>query len=58
MKITVDIPDSDLEEVMRLIRAKMKKQAIFTAIQTFNCNRRIGDLVKHAGTCDPCCQIA
>jgi Arc/MetJ family transcription regulator len=52
MKTTVDIPDADLEEAMRLTRAKTKKEAIVTAIQEFNRKRRMAELVKHAGTCD------
>lgn len=52
MKTTVDIPDSDLQEVMRLTRAKTKKEAIVTAIREFNRKRRMAELVKHAGSCD------
>ena len=52
MKTTVDIPDADLEEAMRLTRAKTKKEAIVTAIREFNRRRRVAELVKHAGTCD------
>ncbi len=52
MKTTVDIPDADLDEAMRLTRAKTKKEAIVTAIREFNRKRRMAELVKHAGTCD------
>ncbi len=52
MKITVDIPDADLEEAIRLTRARTKKEAIVTAIREFNRRRRMVELVKHAGTCD------
>jgi Arc/MetJ family transcription regulator len=52
MKITVDIPDADLEEAMRLTRAKTKKEAIVTAIRELNRKREIAECVTHAGTCD------
>ena len=32
MKTTIDIPDKELEEVMRLTGAKTKKEAVVTAI--------------------------
>jgi Arc/MetJ family transcription regulator len=51
MKTTVDIPDSDLADAMRFTRAKTKREAIVTAIQDFNLRKRMGELVKHAGTC-------
>ncbi len=51
MKITVDIPDADLEDAIRLMCARTKKEAIVTAIREFNRRRRVAELVKHAGTC-------
>lgn len=52
MKITVDIPESDLADAMRFTRAKTKREAIVAAIQDFNRRRRMAELVKHAGTCE------
>ncbi|MBS0366680.1 MAG: type II toxin-antitoxin system VapB family antitoxin [Proteobacteria bacterium] len=52
MKTTVDIPDQDLEDAMRLSRATTKREAIVTAIQDYNRRKRMAELVKHAGTCE------
>jgi len=52
MKTTVDIPDEELEDVMRFTRATTKREAIVTAIIEFNRRRRMAELVKLAGTCD------
>jgi putative antitoxin of VapBC-like toxin-antitoxin system len=51
MKTTVDIPDADLEEAMRLSQAKTKRAAIIAAIQDFNRRGRLAELGKYAGTC-------
>jgi len=52
MKTTVDIPDADMAETMRLTRAKTKREAIVTAVREFNRRRRMAELTKYAGTCD------
>ncbi len=52
MKTTVDIPDADLEEAMRLTRATTKREAIVTAIREFNRRRRVAELSRYAGTCN------
>ena len=36
---------------MRFTRAKSKRQAIVTAIQEFDRQKRMAELIKHAGTC-------
>ncbi len=50
MKTTVDIPESDLLDAMRLTGAKTKRDAIVTAVQEFNRRRKMADLVKYTGT--------
>jgi Bacterial antitoxin of type II TA system, VapB len=50
MKTTVDIPDEDLREVMRLTGAKTKREAIVQALRDFNRRKRVSRLVKHFGT--------
>lgn len=49
MKTTVDIPDDELEAVMRFTRAATKREAIVTAIADFNRRRRMAALIEHAG---------
>ena len=41
MKTTVDIPDHDLREVIKLTGAKTKKDAILTAIRKFNRRKQL-----------------
>lgn len=52
MKTTVDIPDAELEDVMRFTRATTKREAIVTAIADYNRRRRMAALVEHAGTAE------
>jgi hypothetical protein len=49
MKTTVDIPDAELEAVMRFTQAATKREAIVTAIAEYNRRRRMAALVEHAG---------
>ena len=49
MKTTVDIPDDELEDVMRFTRAATKREAIVTAISDYNRRRRMAALTAHAG---------
>ena len=51
MKTTVDIPDGELEDVIRFTNAKSKREAVVTAIVDFNRRKRMADLAKYAGTC-------
>jgi hypothetical protein len=50
MKTTVDIPEKELAEAMKLTRAKTKRKAIVTAIVEFNRRTRMAELVKHSGS--------
>lgn len=52
MKTTVDIPDGELEDVIRFTNAKTKREAVVTAIIDYNRRRRMAELVRFAGTCD------
>jgi len=49
MKTTVDIPDTELADVMRFTGATTKREAIVTAIADYNRRRRMAALVEHAG---------
>ena len=51
MKTTVDIPDGELEDVIRFTGARTKREAIVTAIADFNRRRRMAELVRFASTC-------
>ena len=50
MKTTIDIPDKALREVMRNTGAATKREAVVTAIEEFNRQRRLEQLVKQFGT--------
>jgi hypothetical protein len=52
MKTTVDIPDKELEEVIRHTRARTKRDAIVTAISDFNRRKRLEKLADQLGTFD------
>jgi hypothetical protein len=50
MKTSIDIPDKDLEEVLKHTRAKTKKEAIVLVVKDFNKRRRLMELAKVLGT--------
>lgn len=52
MKTTVDIPDEELEELMRHTGARTKRDAIVTAIRDFNRRKRLEKLAEQLGTFD------
>jgi hypothetical protein len=52
MKTTVDIPDDELEEVLRHTKAQTKRDAIVTAIRDFNRQKRLERLAEQLGTFD------
>ncbi|HEX4964450.1 MAG TPA: DUF2191 domain-containing protein [Thermoanaerobaculia bacterium] len=50
MKTTVDIPQEELEEVLRHTRARTKRDAILTAVSEFNRRKRLEQLAEQLGT--------
>ena len=50
MKTTGDIPDGELEDVIRFTNAKSKREAVVTAIVDFNRRKRMAELARYAGT--------
>ena len=52
MKTTIDIPDEELEEVIRHTRARTKRDAIVIAISEFNRRKRLEKLADQLGTFD------
>ncbi len=51
MKTTVDIPDKELKDLMRLTKAATKREAINTAIAEYNRRKKMAELTKYIGTC-------
>jgi hypothetical protein len=52
MKTTIDIPEKELEEVLRHTQARTKRDAIVTAISDFNRRKRLEKLAEQLGTFD------
>lgn len=52
VKTTIDIPDAELRDAMRFLRAKTKRQAVVTALQELNRRHRMAKLVDYSATCD------
>ena len=52
MKTTVEIPDQELEDLMKFTRAKTKSEAVNIAIVDFNRRMRMAKLIRYIGTCD------
>lgn len=50
MKTTIDIPEAELEEVLRHTRARTKRDAIVTAVSEFNRRKRLEQLAEQLGT--------
>ncbi len=52
MKITVDLPESELREAMSHTGARTKREAVVIALSEFNRRRRLQKLVESFGTLD------
>jgi len=50
MKTTVDIPQKELEELMKNTKTTLKREAIVTAIVDFNRRKRLQKLGRLFGT--------
>lgn len=46
MKTTIDIPESVLQEAIRLTGAKTKRDAVVTAVEQFNRRERLAELAS------------
>ena len=52
MKTTIDIPDDDLNQLLKFTGAATKKEAVVKAVQDFNRRQRLGQLAGMLGTFD------
>jgi hypothetical protein len=52
MKITIDLPDAALADAMRYTGAKSKREAVVKALEEFNRQQRVNDLIANFGTLD------
>ena len=52
MKTTIDIPEKELQEAIRLTGAQTKREAVVTAITEFNRSKRRERLAEKLGTFD------
>lgn len=52
MKTTIDIPDEALADAMRFTGAKTKREAVVKALEGYNRQQRVNDLIASFGTWD------
>ena len=52
MKTTIDIPEHELEDAMRFLNAKSKREAVVTALRELNRRYRMARLILFSGTGD------
>lgn len=52
MKTTIDIPEKALADALRYTGAKTKREAVVKALEEFNRQQRVRDLVASFGTWD------
>lgn len=52
MKTTIDIPDATLEEAMRFTGAKTKREAVLRALDDYNRQQKVKQLIGSFGTWD------
>ena len=52
MRTTIDIPLDELNDAMRFLGAKTKREAVVAALKEFNRRRRMARLVRFSDTCD------
>jgi Arc/MetJ family transcription regulator len=52
MKTTLNLPDAELQEVIRHTGAKTRREAVVIALSEFNRRRRLEKLAQKFGTLD------
>ncbi len=52
MKTTIDIPEAALADAMRFTGAKTKREAVVKALESYNRQQRVNDLIASFGTLD------
>ena len=52
MKTTIDIPDGALADAMRFTGAKTKREAVVKALEEYNRQQRVKEVVASFGTWD------
>ena len=50
MKTTIDIPEEEMEQLLRNTRAKTKKKAVLEAVVDFNRRKRLTRVARMLGT--------
>jgi len=52
MRITFELPEADLQDLIRFTGSATVQEATLTAVREFNRRRRIATLARHAGQGD------
>jgi hypothetical protein len=52
LKITIDVPETELQEAMRHTGARTEREAVVTALLDFNRRQRLQRLAQQFGTFD------
>lgn len=52
MKTTIDIPEEELNSLMKFTKARTKREAIVGLVVDFNRRQRMAMLTRHSGTCE------
>lgn len=52
MKTTIDIPENELMDAIRYTNAKTKREAIVTAVRSFDQRLKHAEIAKKFGTCE------
>ena len=52
MKTTIDIPENELEDAIRFLNAKSKREAVVTALRELKRRYRMARLIRFSGTFD------
>jgi hypothetical protein len=51
MRITVDIPECEIDDAIRSTGARAEDEAVIRVVMEFNRRSRIAELTRHEGTC-------
>ena len=52
MKLTVDIPEKEMQEAMSFLNAKSEQETVLTALDEFNRKHRMARIIRFSGSCD------
>jgi hypothetical protein len=52
MKLTVEIPEEEMNDAMSFLKAKSEQETVLAALHEFNRKHRMAKIIRFSGACD------